>query len=233
VVQFEIFSPGDVGFWVEGLLVYHDGATSLLGVPFDLRSWKITGEPIVLVENVAVGPNGGQRAALSHSGSLVYMTADGRGDTTSRPLAVSDSWEHDNAAISPDGQWVVYSSNESGSWQLYLQAFPGPGPRYPITVDGGDQAVWAPDGRTIYYSLGRELYEATVALPNFAVARRRLFSLPTAFGFNRFYRGWDLAPDGSHFLVINPEAVLPQRMVWIHNWREIVRQRAAAAGSAH
>jgi eukaryotic-like serine/threonine-protein kinase len=150
------------------------------------------------------------------------------GDTVLTPLAVSPSYVHSNPAISPDGRWIVFPSDETGSWQLYLQSFPGPGPRYPITVDGGDHAVWAPDGSRIYYSLDTRMYEAVIGTtPTVTVSRRLLFELP-GLVISRYNRSWDLAPDGSHFLAPRlPSAEsdrLPELVV-IHNWVADLRAR--------
>ncbi len=59
--------------------------------------------------------------------------------------------------FSPDGQWLAYESNESGTVEIYVRPFPGPGGKFPISTGGGTTAVWsrarhellylAPDGR--------------------------------------------------------------------------------------
>jgi Tol biopolymer transport system component len=146
------------------------------------------------------------------------------GDTTSRPVAVSTAFQYGNPAVSPDGRWIAYPSDESGSWQIYVQPFPGLGPKYPVSVDGGDNMVWAPDGRRLYYSRGLQIMEAVLTTtPTFQVTRRALFTVSS----NRpFYRVWDLAPDGSHFLIERPSGAAPARTVFvIHNWAADVRAR--------
>ncbi len=39
--------------------------------------------------------------------------------------------------LSPDGRWVAYVSSESGRMEVYVQPFPGPGGRVPISTNGG------------------------------------------------------------------------------------------------
>jgi dipeptidyl aminopeptidase/acylaminoacyl peptidase len=57
--------------------------------------------------------------------------------------------------VSPNGRWLAYTSNESGTFQLYVMPVPGPGPRTPISLEHGTEPVWSRDGRTLYYvSLG-------------------------------------------------------------------------------
>jgi hypothetical protein len=51
------------------------------------------------------------------------------GDTVSHPLAADPSFLERNTAISPDGRWAAYASDESGTYQVYVRPFPAPCPR--------------------------------------------------------------------------------------------------------
>ncbi len=50
------------------------------------------------------------------------------------------------AAVSPDGRWLAYNSDETGRTEGYVQAFPTPGVRYQVTIDGTGIFGWKPDG---------------------------------------------------------------------------------------
>ena len=68
------------------------------------------------------------------------------------PTLVASSPVRDNAgAISSDGKWLLYSSQESGRFELYAQAFPVPGRRVAISQDGGIAGWWSADDRQIVY----------------------------------------------------------------------------------
>jgi Tol biopolymer transport system component len=54
-------------------------------------------------------------------------------------------------SVSPDGRWVSYMSPESGRPEVYVQAFPQPGPRYQVSAAGGDLSTWGRDGRRLTY----------------------------------------------------------------------------------
>ena len=54
-------------------------------------------------------------------------------------------------AISPDSQWVAFESNESGSFEIYAQAFPVAHGRTIVSTGGGRQARWGADSRELFY----------------------------------------------------------------------------------
>ena len=57
-----------------------------------------------------------------------------------------------NAAISPDGNWLAYESNESGQFQIYVRPFPNvTGGRFQVTDNGGRTPRWSPDGRELFF----------------------------------------------------------------------------------
>jgi Tol biopolymer transport system component len=53
--------------------------------------------------------------------------------------------------VSPDGRWLAYSSDESGTSEIYVQAFPAGGSKRAVSVGGGSEPQWRPDGRELYY----------------------------------------------------------------------------------
>jgi DNA-binding winged helix-turn-helix (wHTH) protein/Tol biopolymer transport system component len=61
------------------------------------------------------------------------------------------SFNEMHGQASPDGQWLAYASDESGTWQVYVQTFPEPGAKRTISVGGGAEPQWRRDGRELYY----------------------------------------------------------------------------------
>ena len=53
--------------------------------------------------------------------------------------------------VSPDGRWIAYASDESGTWEVYVQTFPVQGAKRVVSVDGGAEPQWRRDGRELYY----------------------------------------------------------------------------------
>jgi serine/threonine-protein kinase len=161
--------------------------------------------------------NGGQRiiaeGVMSPDGaSLVFRTladATGRdiwmrslaGDTTPKPFEVTSADEI-MPRFSPDGRWLAYVSNESGSSEVFVRPFPGPGGRTQISAGGGTEPVWSPDGRRLFYMNGSDLMAANLsAAPTLTVtSRERVLSADVAPG--GIHANYDVARDGHHFLMV-------------------------------
>jgi serine/threonine-protein kinase len=61
------------------------------------------------------------------------------------------------AAVSPDGRWLAYQSNESGRPEIYVRDIVGSGGRWLISTGGGEEPRWSPDGRELYYRINAQL----------------------------------------------------------------------------
>ena len=111
-------------------------------------------------------------------------------------------------ALSPDSHWIAYISEESGRDEVYVQPYPGPGPKWPISSDGAvGIPKWSKDGRTLYYRNGDKLLEVDIqTTPTFKAAKPRvLFEIPFA--------SFDVAPDGRFLLVRDTEKPQPPREI--------------------
>ena len=53
--------------------------------------------------------------------------------------------------ISPDGKWLVYTSNDSGNSEVYVQPYPGPGPRVTVTTGGAVDPAWSKNSNELFY----------------------------------------------------------------------------------
>ena len=84
------------------------------------------------------------------------------GDRKPFPLLDSEFNEY-QGRTSPDGRWVAYVSDESGSPEVYVQSFPKPGGKWQISTAGGADPRWRRDGRELYFiSADRKLMAAEV-----------------------------------------------------------------------
>jgi serine/threonine protein kinase len=65
--------------------------------------------------------------------------------------------DEDHPQISPDGAWLAYQSNETGRYEVYVEAFPAGGRRVKISLDGGTEPLWCEADRTLLYRSGSRL----------------------------------------------------------------------------
>ncbi len=69
-----------------------------------------------------------------------------------KPYAlVQTSFAEFGAQFSPDGRWLAYVSDESGTTQVYVAPFPGPGGKRQVSKSGGTEPRWRADGKEIYF----------------------------------------------------------------------------------
>jgi len=81
---------------------------------------------------------------------------DLNGDKKLTPFVQSPANET-GAVLSPNGKWLAYASDESGRYEVYVTAFPGPGGKWQVSNGGGAAPHWAADGKQIYYALPDKL----------------------------------------------------------------------------
>jgi serine/threonine-protein kinase len=68
-----------------------------------------------------------------------------------------------SASISPDNRWLLYASNETGRFEVFIQPYPAMNHKTQVSVGGGAAPQWSPDGRTIFYRKGTQLLSASVS----------------------------------------------------------------------
>jgi eukaryotic-like serine/threonine-protein kinase len=81
---------------------------------------------------------------------ITLVSLDGKRE--SRPYLANPAYTETRGVFSPNGRWVVYQSNESGRFEIYVRPFPDPsGGQSKVSTDGGSFARWSADGRELYY----------------------------------------------------------------------------------
>src|SRR5689334_5005629 len=89
----------------------------------------------------------------SSSSDIWILPMEGNGKASRKapfPFLATE-FQEGQAEFSPDGHWIVYTSNESGQAEIYLRPFPGPGGKFQVSSEGGRNPAWRRDGREIYY----------------------------------------------------------------------------------
>jgi serine/threonine-protein kinase len=124
-------------------------------------------------------------------------------------------------ALSRDGRWLAYVSDESGRQEVYVRPFPGPGGRIQVSVDGGSEPVFTRDGKELIYredagSANRLIAAAIRTTPTFEVtARSSLFDV-TNYSSAEDHANYDVSPDGKTFIMIR--SAQASQIQLIQNW---------------
>ncbi len=145
------------------------------------------------------------------------------GDGSSRSIA-SSAADEVMPRVSPDGHWVAFMTDESGSNEVVVQPFPGPGPRIQVSTGGGTEPVWSRDGKRLFYRGGRKFIAANVVTsPTFAVVSRDvLFDDVFQPGVSP-HANYDVSLDGRQLLLL--QGVDRQGLIVVHNWADEIRAR--------
>jgi len=211
------------------------------GGDYDL--WRTRSDGSGVRESLVVGPNDQWEGVPSPDGrGLVYRVTSPttrrdiwwlpRGATQPVPV-LTTPFEERGIAVSPDGKWLAYVSNETGTDEVYVRALPGPGGRVQISAAGGREPRWGPGGRTLYYRSRDSVYvvETTTAGGEVRAGRHRaLFRDTYRTGGAGNHAGWDVDPDGRRFVFVLDGGVASERQVNVLvNWFDQPRTTGAGA----
>ena len=131
-------------------------------------------------------------------------------DSVATPLIVTEQFEERNPAISRDGQWLAYVSDETGRYEVFVRPFPNVGDgKWQVSTGGGFQPVWAHNGRELFFlnAATGEIKVAEFTATTEAFERGRVttqFSGLPAFSLDVAYRSYDVAPDDRRLLMVRP-----------------------------
>jgi hypothetical protein len=154
--------------------------------------------------------------------------------TEIRPL-IQTNFQEFSPAISPDGRWIAYDSNESGRAEVYVRPFPAiDQARWQVSVNGGIEPRWSPDGRELFFvndsGPGPRFFWAVSVKPADGFAAGAPFEVARLQ--NRGSAGYDIARDG-RLLVHVPTVTSPvserSQLLVVQNWFEELKARMAAA----
>ncbi len=110
-------------------------------------------------------------------------------------------------ALSPDGRWVAYSSNESGRFEIYVTPFSSTSAakaKWPVSNGGGLSPVWSRDGRALFYQSYDQRVEVASYKVNgesFVAEKPRAWS-QVRLGDTGIFQAFDVAPDGQRVLAL-------------------------------
>jgi len=118
---------------------------------------------------------------------------------------VNSAFNEIEPAFSPDGRWLAYRSDESGSFEVYVRPFPGPGGKWQVSTGGGLYPKWSRNGKELFYRTADSKIMAvtyTASGDSLHADKPQLWS-PGQFtdrGLGNY--NFDLHPDGKRFAVL-------------------------------
>ena len=138
--------------------------------------------------------------------------------------AVQTSFDERNGELAPDGRWIVYDSNQSGRFEVYVQRFPAPSGKWQISTGGGVTPRWSHDGREVFYlapdgalmAVRVSLTSDGQALQPGAPARLFRMSIVPAGG-NKYQ--YAVSPDNQRFLMnVRTDDAIASPITIVQNW---------------
>ena len=185
--------------------------TSELGVR--LGSWSPDGTSIAITE---IRPT---------SRDILVLTV---GEAEPKPF-VETAFDEQQPRFSPDGEWIAYTSDETGRMEIYVEPYPGPGGRWQVSTDGGREASWNRDGTELFYltPTGERMMVAEIQrTPKLQPQKARvLFEGPFSL-FARSGPTYSLHPDGERFLMMKDVVPDPAPIEITVNWIDELKRLA-------
>jgi len=146
------------------------------------------------------------REVIVFSNGRLYRAEPG-GGTNLQPLLDAEVF-HSDPAISPDGRWLAYTSNETGASRIYVRSYPGMGA--PVVVSTGEalQPAWSGDGRELFYAAtsGAEAGRIVAAQVRVDGSRISVVDREPLFRFGpyrgHYSRNHAVHPSGEQFVMV-------------------------------
>ncbi|HXZ41850.1 MAG TPA: hypothetical protein VEG68_13995, partial [Terriglobales bacterium] len=180
---------------------------------------------------------------LSFSGHVTSVAGDYAAVMIGDPVTSTDLWllglqgQHEmrpfrrtpamerQGTFAPDGHWMAYASNESGRSEIYVEPVPGPGGRWQLSTDGGEQPRWARNGREIFYRNGTKMMSVPVEIQPAFRAGKPVELFDHKFDRGGAVGGYDVSPDGQTFVMTRSEHANPTEIRVVVGWPETVRTK--------
>lgn len=155
--------------------------------------------------------------------------------TGGTPIGVAETpFSERNGQFSPDGRWVAFESNESGRFEISIQRFPEPGPKWQVSSGGGATPRWRDDGRELFYiAANGALMSADIAISKDGQSLdvsdvKQLFRAPIVFGGSprdNNKEQFAVTPDGQRFLLnVTSDDASPPPVIIVLNWLNGLRR---------
>src|SRR5262249_17201615 len=161
----------------------------------------------------------GKYVLVRKGNELWYLSCP---EWVAKPL-LQAKWTVQNAQFSPDGRWMAYASNETGSMEIHVSPFPSGDGKGQVSSAGGQEPRWRQDGKELFYLSpdGKMMavavkagasFEAGSPVALFQTHRRQPISALDVFSY-------DVSGDGQRFLIATRvDEANPAPLSVLMNW---------------
>jgi len=199
-----------------------------------------TGEPTLLldVEELPIShtltPDGSWVIFRTAANPTRDIFAQRIEESTAVAVAASPQFAENAPAISPDGRWIAYVSDETGEPQVYVRPFPDVDTgRWQVSNGPGVSPLWSHSGRELFFATLDGLVAAQVETsPSFrVVGQQNLFRFPPGVQSGIARGFYDISPDDQRFLMARPvqfggeDSGSPVQLIMVENFFEILKER--------
>ena len=163
---------------------------------FNQGVWTPNGEQLVLRVSATAAMGLGLRDIFSFRPGV---------DSAAVPLIASTEFAEAAPALSPDGTWLAYNSNETGRFEVFVRPFPNTdSTRVLVSNNGGFAPVWAKSGHELFFIDESRGMVATQLDPNSGrvLTQETLFTLPQGYVADNANSFYDISSDGERFLMV-------------------------------
>jgi hypothetical protein len=152
------------------------------------------------------------------------------GEVEASPV-IASRFDEFSPALSPDGRWLAYVSDETGRLEVYLRSFLEERGRRVVSAGGGTEPVWSADGRELFYRSGDRMMAVPVRFePDLELGAPELvFERPLKHGIYDSL-SYDVSADGERFLMIERRLDLtPTEVRVVLDWGSELEEKLTAS----
>jgi serine/threonine-protein kinase len=150
-------------------------------------------------------------------------------DSDPEPLFADPAYFEGNFAISPDGQWIAYTSEETGEYRVYVSPFPNVSDgRTIVSLNAGTSPRWSPDGGELYYrERGGGLLAAKVVVAgdDFRIGEREVLFETSGIYMDPNHASYDVHPDGRFIMSMLGSSDVQDGLIVVENFAQEIEGR--------
>jgi len=154
-------------------------------------------------------------------------------EPVSNPL-LQTRFDEGHSALSPNGLWIAYMSEETGRDEIYIRPFPNiEDDKIQISINGGSEPLWGPSGRELFFLNQTDDGEVQAFVVTLAVEPTLSAGQPEplfagTYSINPIYANWDVSSDDQRFLMMKNKSrqLETPRMIAVEHWFEDLKRLA-------